>query len=362
MRLKIVFIWAALLVSPFHHGELAAEPLRIGVTYSCRQNKYLGQDWKKNYREIINMDFQLIRLGAYWDEIETEAGQYDFSDLDWQIQEAESKGVGVVLTVGMKAPRWPEYFIPRWVLERVNIRSYADVSGSAYLREKTLQFIRAVITHYRNRPAIKYWQVENEPLNRAGPRNWRIDKNFLKQEVELVRELDSRQRPVIINIATYPNKFLRILNWFITFGNPLKDALELGDILGLNVYPVVGQRFLGRDFYLSTTPSELKSYLNRIIRRANTAGKQVWVTELQAEPWEPGQLVHKISRPPATASPENFKALFKQLRDLGVETIFLWGGEYWYFRKNRHNDASWEAAVFELLGEVEDEAFNGGRV
>ena len=175
-------------------GEAAAEPIRIGTTFSPRQCHYLRVNAKKTLKEILKAQFDFIRLSAYWDELEPREGVYDFSGLDWQIAEAVSKQIPIILTVGMKAPRWPEFFIPPWLLARLRLRKGGDVSRQAYLRERTLRFLEAIVQRYRNEEMIRYWQVENEPLDRVDPTFWWIGPAFVKQEVELVRRLDTLHR------------------------------------------------------------------------------------------------------------------------------------------------------------------------
>ena len=109
-------------------GEAAAEPVHIGTTFSARQCRYLGVGAKKTLRETLKTKFDLIRLAAYWDELEPQEDAYDFTSLDWQIAEAASRQIPIVLTVGMKAPRWPEFFIPPWVLTRLRLPKGGDVS------------------------------------------------------------------------------------------------------------------------------------------------------------------------------------------------------------------------------------------
>ena len=92
-------------------------------------------------------------------------------------------------------------------------------------------------------------------------------------------------------------------------------------------------------------------YLSDIVELTKEKKKEIWATELQAEPWEPGELVHKDKGQPTTAWPEAIKQTFKELHSLGIDTIFLWGGEYWHYRKFKHNDISWLEAISSLLPE-----------
>ena len=330
-------------------GEAAAEPVHIGTTFSARQCRYLGVDAKKTLKEILKTKFDLIRFSAYWDELEPQEGIYDFSGLDWQIAEAASKQVPIVLTVGMKAPRWPEYFIPVWALKRLQLRKGADVSQHAYLRQRTLQFLEAVVQRYRNEPMIRYWQVENEPLDRVGPGFWWIGPAFVQQEAALVRRLDAMHRPILLTAVTYPNPLLRKFMYLFMRHDTIDEALRLGDVLGVNVYPVVGHHWFLKKSYYWTTPEERRTYLSSILQRPRRGRKPVWVTELQAEPWEPNQLVYTAPAPPPTGDPSLLPQNIEELRALGIETVLLWGAEYWQFRKTRYQDAAWWDEVRRLL-------------
>jgi len=339
--------WGVLLL--LVAGEAAAEPVHIGTTFSAKQCRYLRVNAKETFKEILKTKFDLIRLSAYWDELEPQEDVYDFSSLDWQIAQTKSKQIPIVLTVGMKAPRWPEYFIPPWVLRRLRLRKGADVSQNAYLRQHTLRFIETVVRRYRDEEAIHYWQVENEPLDRTGPGYWWSGPAFLKQEVQLVRRLDTRGRPIIITAVTYPNPFLRWFMYLFMRHDTIDEAFGLGDILGVNVYPVVGHRWFLKKSYYWTSPEERKAYLASILKRPTRGKKPVWVTELQAEPWEPDQLVYTGREPPPTGNPALVQRSVQELRALGINTILLWGAEYWQFRTAHRRDAHWWDAVHMLL-------------
>lgn len=339
-----------------------AAPVSIGTTYSRRQSAYLELDWKRAYLEILNLNWFAIRLGAYWDEIEKKPDEYDFEKLDWQIEEAKKRNIPVVLTVGMKAPRWPEFFIPSWLAGRVDAAFGSDVSKNAFLRERTLKFVRAVVEHYRDEPDVRYWQVENEPMDREGPHFWWIGKDFLRQEVELVRGLDAAPRhstglrrmtaaprPVILTAATYPNTFLFFLARFRLDANPIYECLGLCDILGINVYPVVGQKFWRFKIYFWSNPDERAEYFTKVLRLARRFGKDVWIMELQAEPWEPGNLVWLSPEEPPSTLPKDIKQSYDEFSALGFHVIFLWGSEFWYYRRVRHEDRHWWRAARQLL-------------
>ncbi len=329
---------------------LCEDSILVGTTFSKQQCLYLGLDWKETYQNILSLNWDIIRLGAYWDEIETAEGHFDFATLDWEIKQAHKKGIPVVLTVGMKAPRWPEYFIPEWIYKKTKLEYSQDISENIVLKEYTLRFITKVMGHYNNDIAIKYIQVENEALNKFGKKNWQLSKQFLAKEVNLVKSLDTLKRPVILSTATYPNVFLRFLANIFTKGNWLNDNLELCNILGINVYPTIGQKTLGIRHYVKTLPHHRNQRFNYIFKAAKKKGVGVWVMELQAEPWEPGQLVSTQKHNPPSISPQAVETYFTELTDSGFRTIFLWGSEYWYYQKEiNKNNVWWDMAEKILL-------------
>ena len=54
------------------------------------------------------MRFGILRLSASWREIE----RYGYEHLDWLLTTAERARQPVLLTVGMKALGWPEFYLP----------------------------------------------------------------------------------------------------------------------------------------------------------------------------------------------------------------------------------------------------------
>jgi len=84
-------------------------------------------------------------------------------------------------------------------------------------------------------------------------------------------------------------------------------------------------------------------------------GKEVWVTELQAEPWEPGHLAYREEKVPPTGDPEETEKFFMELKEIGIKTIFLWGVEYWRFREWKYKDTKWKKLLCKFIKEKETE-------
>jgi hypothetical protein len=295
---------------------------------------------------VLGLGLDPIRLSAFWDEVDSRG----YDDLDWLVAEAAKAGRELVLTVGMKAQGWPEFYIPGRLQPAAGPRT--DVAaGSAGLRTEAVEFVAATVERYRHQDAVAVWQVENEPLNPSGPRGWWIGPGFVAEEVATVRRLDPH-RPIALNVFSCFNTWLDVASIRHGFDlsrllgsnarRPEAEALTLlrpNDILGLDVYRRIGYRRLGRR--VLTRSRHWQSNAARWAARAAAEGKRAWVLEAQAEPWEP-QL--RSGRRPLSCRPDEIVATVGGLWDAGCPTVLLWGVEHWLAR-DADGDGSWLAAV-----------------
>ena len=335
------------------HGTAA--PVRVGVSFSPQRAAALGLDYQRAFRQLEAMHFRLIRLSAYWNEIDA----LGYGDLDWLMAEALRARQPVVLSVGMKGLGWPEFFIPSGTLPEEAVGEGKDVAAPEVVRQAALQFVDQTVRRYRDNPALFAWQVENEPFNRAGPKRWWIDPTFVREEMDGVRLLDHHDRPVILNAFSHFNLIFdqasnrdgldlaRLLGF--DGDTAVKDSLALlhrGDVLGLDVYTAIGYRFLGQD-HLSRADGDWPDRLDALRQAAQRQGKRAWITEAQAEPWEASPATYTD---PRSTSPAAIRQLFLALKDAGFGTILLWGSEYWLWRADQ-GDLRWLAAVQQILRE-----------
>lgn len=287
-----------------------------GATFSHLHAEWLGLDVRSTFKQTLSLKFDYLRLCCYWKECEPQCGSYDFSSLDELLTLCERKKQAVVLTVGMKAPRWPEFHLPEWT-------SFEDPD----LQDHVLRFIDAVIRHIRLYRCIQYWQVENEPIERMVTNYRAISRSFFKQEVALVRNLDNRP---IIGTMLANSRYLFF---------PERSLLSICDVLGVDLYfkiPISGM--------LTLPFLEIPGSLRRLITGSR---KPVWITELQAEPWESVHpLTKKIRRIEMTA--KGLRANTNRALKMGATIIFFWGVEYW-FAQDAKGDSSLLREATQLL-------------
>lgn len=315
----IVIIIVIIIVLYFVFGrnfQIKENPL-FGVTFSKRQAEALGLNWQENYLSLLDdLKVKIIRLPVYWDEVEPQMKEFYFTDLDWQIKQAEERGVDIVLVVGRKLPRWPECFAPNWLEE---------LSDSAQ-KTKTLLMLAKVVKHFQGYENIKYWQLENEPFFPYGECPKR-DKRFFDEELKLLRFLD--KRPILITDSG---------EWSLWWG-----ISKRADIVGSTLYRVVWNKFPG--YFKYPIPPIYYQIRANIVKYLFNKDKFI-ISELQAEPWGP-KLIHELSYEEQMKS-MNIKQFLENVeyaRQVGFSEIYLWGSEWWYWLKTKRGDNTiWQAA------------------
>ncbi len=314
------FILLVLIVFVLSRGKIYPQnELSYGVTFSEKQATDLGLDWKQTYSAILDdLGVKKLRLSAYWDEVEPERGDFEWQDLDWQIDQASSRKAQVILALGGRLPRWPECHWPGW----------AGQLDEAARGKEILTYIEQGIDRYKNNPTIVAWQIENEPFLSHFGECPSLDKNFLDQEIALARRLDPR--PIVITDSG------ELSIWI--------PAASRADIFGTTMYRDTYSKVLGRYIHYPIGPSFFRFKKN--IASFFAHPKKWVVIELQAEPWGPisYQDMTEAERD-RTMDLQKFKAILAFAREAGFREFYLWGAEWWYWEKQtQHNPALWAEA------------------
>lgn len=299
-------------------------PITWGLTYSTKQTEGLGLDWQKTYEDILKeLRPEKVRLVIYWDDTEPEKDKFDFSETDWLLEKTEENKTKVILALGAKVPRWPETHIPAWA------RNLAPEE-----REEALKnYLEKTIIRYKDNSAVEMWQIENEPYLMFGKRIER-GEDFLGKEIEAVKKIDS-SHPIL---ATDGGEFGL---WY--------KAAKAGDIFGTTMYrntytKILGWLFGNTEYPFSPGYFKLKEKIIRLLINDNE--KKFLVIELQGEPWSRvalGEVSYK--KQVKLFSPDYFSDTIKYAKETGFDEYYLWGAEWWYYMKEKHNDNRyWEYA------------------
>ena len=117
-----------------------------------------------------------------------------------------------------------------------------------------------------------------------------------------------------------------------------EDSLAVADAVGFNVYTKVPAGNSGA--YLEPEEAfwdQLQSWQREIVRD----GREAWIAEAQAEPWEPKKLVANDRADYPSASPRRMQLLVDRLARSEYSTVLLWGCEYWYWQKTQGHNLWW---------------------
>ncbi len=290
-----------------------------GVTFSSLQAEQLGLDWKKVYVATLDdLAVRDIRIPAYWPRVEKERDRYDWSELDFQMREAQTRNAHVVLAVGRRLPRWPECHIPDWA------RNLSWEEQKKELRA----YITAVVGRYKDNPAVTYWQVENEPYLKAFAYEHcgELDEAFLKEEIALVHSLDGR--PVLVTDSGNLG----------TWAGPYKN----GDAFGTSLYMYFWNPELGQ--FKTKLPALVYRLKERVMQLLYGV-KPAFLIELSLEPWltestSKASLETQLSR----MDIDKFEEILIYARQTSFQTQYLWGVEWWYYMKQNGHPEFWSAA------------------
>ncbi|HEY2079935.1 MAG TPA: beta-galactosidase [Streptosporangiaceae bacterium] len=330
----------------------AAGSTLLGISFRPLQAREFGLDPRRALMELLPYPFPLIRLAAYWNQIEREPGGFDTAVLDEQLDAAARAGKKIMLCVGaVKAFGYPEFFVPAHHLP-VPLPEGQLIGDGAHraLLDAAAGFVTGVVERYRAHPAIVGWQIEHDAVDPLGmEHSWRLAAGFVAAEVAAVRAADE-SRPIVLNGFLPTSMPVRLQQQWRTRdqGDSLAVAARLADIVGLDFYPRHGLVRLGPvTAYLAGSNARLvRSASIRYCRGVVSSGRQIMVTEGQGEPWE------TVTTPPSTPGRAMFSCLPEHVIDNynsairlgrsvppGLWAYLFWGAEYWLLRKQQGDDS-----------------------
>jgi len=294
------------------------EDIKWGVAFSKVFATEMGLDWRESYLAVLDdLGAKRIRLPIYWQDVESKKGKFDFSDYDWMIEEAQKRDAQLILVVGRKLPRWPECHAPFW----------ADKLSEDEKQEKILSVIEKEIKRYKDIPNLYLWQVDNEPFLPFGECTT-TNKDFLDREVAKVREIDPNHKIMITDSG-------ELSIWV--------RAAKRADIFGTTMYRVIYKNPIG--YFKYPLPPQF-FWLKANLVHLFYPQKPIIVSELQAEPWGP-KLIYDLSleEQEKSMSLKQFHENIEYAKKVGFPENYLWGVEWWYWLKTKHNKPEfWEAA------------------
>lgn len=309
-------------IAEWYIHSQAGRPLQLGVSFIPDYAESLGLNPQQTMDALLNIGVRQFRLVSYWSDSETSPGHYDFSQLDWQFRKAEAAHAKIILTVGLRQPRWPECHAPAWV----NINA-PDSQWQPQLEN----FMRKVIERYERSPSLASYQVENEYFLKGFGICTNFDRQRLIDEYGLVKRLDPTH-PVIIGRS---NNALGL-----PLGQPQPDEF------GISVYKRVWDGNFSHRYIEYPFPAWFYGFLAGTQKLL--LHRDMIIDEMQAEAWPPnGRTIQTTSLAEQNKSlnAQRFKDRFAYAEATGMHNINMWGAEYWYYRLVvLHDPSLWNVA------------------
>lgn len=331
LKRLVCLLGAALLLG----GETAPQPLPpppvVGFSYSPMISDWMQRDPAADLSLLLSeTQPDVVRLPVYWDETEPTPTSLDFSQIDRLLAVVElhdrisSRPTTVILTIGARNFLYPELHSPAWAGARGQPALGTAQAGPAYRT-----YFDATLLRFRDSPLLYSWQVENEPFDYVGNVSTDYDvitTSQLAWEIGEVHRLDPQHpavtttfdgwnaavdwlqvnaAPVLAGLGGYPS------------GHP-EAALEAGDALGLDLYvdgPSTPLRFAGVDLRTALKAGAVEYWA----ARAKAEHKQVWLIEVQAQPWGTSN----------TFTPADLLSSAVDYRQEPIQMVLLWGVETW---------------------------------
>lgn len=290
----------------------------FGVTFSRPYARdELGLDADAILRAALDdLKIRRFRLGTYWKFLQPTPENWNFGELDHDIQEISARQGKIVLAIGQKTPRWPECWAPDWWKKQ----------DTQQQRQALFDYLTTLVTRYKNNSTIIAWQVENEPRFSWGDCG-AVDTTLLHEEFALVRQLDPT-RPIA---STDSGE----LSWWRGFEKNV-------DMLGVSVYRVVQHPLIGTWHYSFLLPS---FYRRKALLLSVFHIPLIYISEFQMEPWSNQPLLQtSLNEQFKTFSLSDMKKNIEYAKRMRLSPIDFWGLEWWYWMKEQGHPEFWEEA------------------
>jgi hypothetical protein len=311
---------ALLLGSEVWPPAKSAAPL-VGFSYSPLTSLAVNRAPAQDLATLLDAtDPDLVRLPIYWESVEPTPGTLDFSSVDDLMAVVQEH----VLTVGARNFLYPELHEPAWAAPRQQPQLNDLQSQAAYRA-----YFDGSVMRYRSSRLLYAWQVENEPLDFVGNAitgDDEINVAQLSWEVDRVHQLDPGRTVVLTSfdgwnstidiVGTYAPPLLYVVGAYPS-GHP-GEMLAAGDALGLDLYvdaPSTPLKFTSPDLRSIWKQQALDFWAGQ----AKAQGKQLWLAEMQAQPWSKS----------SGFTPANLVASAVDYRQEPLNVVLLWGVETW---------------------------------
>jgi hypothetical protein len=335
----VLLVGALFLGSEAPSTPLPPAPL-VGFSYSPVFSQWIESNPNSDLRELLSAtNPDLVRLPIYLDDVEPSRGYLDFSSVDQLLgvvaehNRTASRPTRVILTIGARNFMYPELHTPDWAGPREQPYLGIVQAGDAYRL-----YFDASLQRYASSPLLYAWQVENEAFDYVVNQltgDDQISPEQMAWEVGEAHRLDPAHRVV----TTTFDGWNVLVDWFQQTAPTLATlrgysghpgpTLAAGDALGLDIYldgPSTPYAFTSIALRTSLKAEAIRYWAGL----AKAQNKEVWLTEMQAQPWSDLQ---------GSFTTQDLLDSAATYRHEPVSVVLLWGAETWLINPTWMNAA-----------------------
>ena len=293
----------------WHDYKQGETPFSWGVVWSDKQAEALGLDAEADLDLLLaEIPFKRLQLTAYWDEIESRPGEYDFGSVRQRLAVAKSRNLRVSLQLGLHQSRWPGCHAPEW----------SWPAEEADFKDALKRFITETISQLDAEINLVQYHLEPEIFKADDQCPRRLGARDLAELYALADELTDKEI-----VLGRPDNWI---NW--------RKQEPAPAVFGLRLSPgdPAFRRLPSR--YYATLAGNLKILHpdSRVIIRALAAEPAY----LEGDPaaWEEDEEGLAV---------EELEEILTFGRATNIRTIDLMGAEWWLQQKRLGRDAWWQA-------------------
>lgn len=332
LLLVALFLFVVSPIAWFSHKNAHLKPTMkfklIGTTFSIPYAEWLhgkwngpkvGPTWEECLEQICKLGVQVIRLTMQWNETEISPKEYHWVKIDKALKICAKYKIPVVICLGAKSPRAPEFHIPDFY--KVEVFKFKGDLNQGIGRDLR-DFLEGVLKKYGQDPRIEAFQVENEPLDPIGFLGFSIPNDFLNQEIDFVRS--KTKKPIIVTMGAGLTDATADDAQKIRL--PIVESLTSLKVqkIGLNIYQ---EGTINERIFKAT--DDHWSLARKLVQKIKIENIVPVLAEVQAEPWEndPSKIDFKNPDGNSSLDPKTYEEIFTLAGSLESNEVWVWGLE-----------------------------------
>ncbi len=149
---------SSIALGPLDSLEAVRSHVRIGAEIFLDPG-FTRDEIQMHFRRMKETGLSVARLFVIWDHIERQPGQWQFELYDQAYDAAAANGISILTTLCPEDP-------PGWTRQTAFYHAKLPLV-TPEMRERGAEYVRRVVSRYKDHPAQGPWSLQNEPAGLA---------------------------------------------------------------------------------------------------------------------------------------------------------------------------------------------------